>query len=103
MQQAATEAGIYRTHLRRLLVMLQENPNLLEAFAALVSSEPSIYLEPMIAHQLESMGLVKFQMDGISISRELYRIYFSKHLSNSRLRVIYSSNSRYKTFTSSSI
>ncbi|WP_269149237.1 AAA-like domain-containing protein [Fischerella thermalis] len=69
----------------------------------LVSSEPSIYLEPMIAHQLESMGLVKFQMDGISISRELYRIYFSKHLSNSRLRVIYSSNSRYKTFTSSSI
>lgn len=103
LQQAATEVGIYHTHLRRLLVMLQENPNLLEAFAALVSSEPSIYLEPMIAHQLESMGLVKFQMDGISISRELYRIYFSKHLSNSRLWVIHSSNSRYKTFTSSSI
>ncbi|MBD2431801.1 MULTISPECIES: AAA-like domain-containing protein [Fischerella] len=104
LQQAATEVGIYRTHLRRLLVMLQENPYLAEAFAVLVSSEPSIYLEPTIAHQLESMGLVKFQMDGgISISRELYRIYFSKHLSNGRLRVIHSSNSRHKSVTSSSI
>ncbi len=83
LREAATDIGIYRTHLRRLLVTLQENANLAEAFESLIDSERSISLEPTIAHQLESMGLVKFQMDGITISRELYRIYFSQHLFNS--------------------
>ncbi|WP_026732236.1 AAA-like domain-containing protein [Fischerella sp. PCC 9605] len=102
LQQAATEVGIYRTHLRRLLANLQENPILTEALEVLLSSESSIFLEPVVAHQLESMGLVKFHMDGITISRELYRIYFSKHLYNGRLRAIHSCNSTYKTFISSS-
>ncbi len=83
LREAATDLGIYRTHLRRLLVTLQENANLAEAFESLIDSERSISLEPMIAHQLESMGLVKFQIDGVTISRELYRLYFSQHLFNS--------------------
>ncbi|MCX7592657.1 MAG: AAA-like domain-containing protein [Fischerella sp.] len=102
LRQAATEVGIYRTHLRRLLANLQEKPILTEALEALISSESSISLEPVIAHQLESMGLAKFHMDGITVSRELYRIYFSNHLYNGRFRATPPCNSTYKTFISSS-
>jgi len=77
---ASTESGIYSSHLRRKLTTLQKNPELLNALEATLAAERSISLEPILAYKLESMGLVKLNPDGVTISRELYRHYFHKHL-----------------------
>ncbi|BAZ09583.1 hypothetical protein NIES4071_13920 [Calothrix sp. NIES-4071] len=80
LQEASTESGIYATHLRRQLTTLQKNAELLNAFEAVLGAERSISLEPILAYKLESIGLVKINSDGVTISRELYRNYFHKHL-----------------------
>ena len=80
MLAASTESGIYSSHLRRQLTTLQKNPELLNALEAAIVAERSISLEPILAYKLESMGLVKHNPDGVTISRELYRNYFHKHL-----------------------
>lgn len=80
LQEASTQAGIYGTHLRRQLITLQKNPELVNALEAAIAAEGSISLEPILAYKLESMGLVKLNPDGVIISRELYRNYFHKHL-----------------------
>ncbi len=80
LQDASKESGIYGIHLRRQLATLQKSPELLNAFEAVIAAERSISLEPILAYKLESMGLVKINPDGVTISRELYRNYFHKHL-----------------------
>ncbi len=76
---ASTESGIYGSHLRRQLTTLQKNPELLNAFEAALGCDRSIYLEPILAYKLESIGLVKLNPDGVTVSRQLYRNYFHKH------------------------
>lgn len=77
---ASTESGIYSSHLRRQLTTLQKNPELLNAFEAALGCDRSISLEPILAYKLQSMGLVKINSDGVTISRGLYRNYFRKRL-----------------------
>jgi hypothetical protein len=73
---AATPNGIYRYHLQRHWVNLQQQPALLQAFYTLLNARKPIYLEPNLAHQLNSMGLIHQVGSEVIISCELYRQYF---------------------------
>ncbi len=73
---AATPAGIYYHHLQRHWVILQQQPALLRAFYTLVNSNVPMYLEPVFAHQLNSMGLINQLGSEVTVSCELYRQYF---------------------------
>lgn len=77
LQTAPTQAGIYRDHLRRLWQLLQEHPDLQEAFERVIETETGMLLNPAIAYKLESIGLVKLQGDRATVSCGLYRRYFS--------------------------
>lgn len=82
LQAASTEAGIYGAYLRRHLTTLQKNPELVAAIDAVIAAENGISLEPLLLYKLESQGLVKLNPDGVTISNELYRLYFQKYLFN---------------------
>lgn len=73
---AATPAGIYYHHLQRHWVILQQQPALLRAFYTLLNTRAPMYLEPSLAHQLNSMGLINQLGSEVTVSCELYRQYF---------------------------
>ncbi len=76
LQEAPTQAGIFSHHLRSHLTKLSKEPKLLNALKQLVSTKESLRLEPLLAHKLDSMGLVKLDGDECTVSCELYRRYF---------------------------
>lgn len=79
--EAATDSGIYRDHLQRHLMRLQNNPSLATAFQQVVRSEqPIIIREQHLKHKLEGMGLIKIYGNLASVRYELYRNYFNAHL-----------------------
>ncbi len=78
--EAATHAGIYNNHLRNLWEYLQQKPELLAAFQKIVREKYSIHLEDILAHQLDSLGLVKLNGNKCILSCELYRIYFQEEI-----------------------
>jgi len=82
LEEASTERGIYRHHLREKLDDLQKNPDLVLEFAKIITSKTGLNLSPTVAYKLESIGLVKLTSDGVILSRELYRPYFSQYLGN---------------------
>jgi diguanylate cyclase (GGDEF)-like protein len=77
---APTQAGIYSSHLRSLLVMLQEQPALVSALRQVVSTDDSVHLDAIAAHKLESMGLVHLNGNQAMPSCELYRLFFREEL-----------------------
>ena len=80
VSEATTEAGIYGHHLREHWLNLQQHPELAQAFAKVISSLNSVRLEPMLAYQLYSMGLVKLFGNMVSPRCNLYRQFFGIHL-----------------------
>lgn len=82
LQSAATPTGIYGSHLRQILSLLQENPELLAALQQVVMTEGKIQMEVIAAHKLESMGLIQLEGKLAQISCELYRSYFREQLQN---------------------
>ena len=76
LQAAPTQTGIYSDHLRSHLATLQEQAELAQAFKKVALAETGICLEPILAYQLESMGLVKLDGNTCTTSCELYRLYF---------------------------
>lgn len=80
LQTAPTQAGIYRDHLRRLWQLLQNYPELQAAFGQVIQAPNAAVLNPAIAYQLESVGLVKLKGDRATVSYELYHRYFLHHL-----------------------
>lgn len=80
LETVATLSGIYSNHLRSQWTKLQNFPILLKAIDKIVNSEKSVQIEPITAHQLESMGLVKLFKDEVMPSCELYRIFFRNQL-----------------------
>lgn len=88
LQNGHTEGGIYRDRLRRLLSILQSNPELAAAFKAVLvadreaSSEEmrGVILQPILAYNLESLGLVKLYEDRVMVSCQLYSRYFDQQL-----------------------
>lgn len=74
---ALAPTGIYHHHLQRHWVTLQQQPNLARAFYHLLHTREPVYLEPDIAHQLNSMGLIDHTDNRATTIRcELYRQYF---------------------------
>ena len=81
LAEAATDSGIYRDHLQRHLMRLQNNPSLETAFRQVVRSErPVIIREQHLKHKLEGMGLITICGNLASVRYELYRKYFNTHL-----------------------
>lgn len=80
-----SDENIYQEHLRRQLWNLQQqNSGLTEAFAKVVMSSYPIELELIKAFQLQSLGLVRFQAKGntVSSSCELYTQYFQTYFAS---------------------
>ncbi|TAF31294.1 MAG: diguanylate cyclase [Oscillatoriales cyanobacterium] len=48
------------------------------AFQQVLDVKNSLHLEPLMAYQLDSMGLVKLEGNNCSLSCELYRLYFQE-------------------------
>lgn len=81
LQDAPTLSGIYRDHLRCHFVALQSRPELALAFRKVVTSLQGITLSPVLAYELDSMGLVTLQGNQVFPSCDLYRLYFASQLS----------------------
>ena len=58
LQTAATEAGIYRHHLRHYWNMISKHSELADTLKKVVMAADKLALEPMQAYKLHSMGLV---------------------------------------------
>jgi DNA-binding CsgD family transcriptional regulator/archaellum biogenesis ATPase FlaH len=81
LAEAATDSGIYRDHLQRHLMRLQNNSSLETAFQQVVRSERAIIIrEQHLKHKLEGMGLITIRGNLASVRYELYRKYFNAHL-----------------------
>ncbi|MEG4576689.1 AAA-like domain-containing protein [Microcoleus sp. N3A4] len=89
LKAAPTQTGIYSDYLRNHSFFLQQQPKLACALQKVVAAENSICLEPLIAYQLESMGLVKLEGNNCSVSCKLYRLYFQwQNLCEDNLSVV---------------
>ncbi|MGB3296562.1 MAG: AAA-like domain-containing protein [Phormidesmis sp.] len=77
---AATEAGIYSDHLRRHLYVLQDYPQLAEAFRQVVTKHRPVCIDAESSFKLESMGLVRLSGNEATPRCEVYREYFRDHL-----------------------
>lgn len=75
-----TEAGIYGDHLRRHLANLKQNPELAQAYRAILDASIPLQLDSECTFKLHSLGLVHLQGNGAVPSFELYRRYFSDRL-----------------------
>ncbi len=82
LKEAATDAGIYRQHLLRLLRIIKTNTELEKAFNLVLNShhviEPKQTTIPL--YQLESMGLIKLEGNTAKVSCQLYSQYFKHRL-----------------------
>ena len=77
LEDAHTQAGIYRNHLRRHWEVMQRQPQLLEAFSdVLKDPEHGAQIDALMAYQLERMGLVRLAGNSTVVSTELYYKYY---------------------------
>ncbi len=79
LNTAATNTGIYGHHLQRHWATLQEQPALASALQTVIEATEPVELEPILAHKLSSMGLIKQSGDKAVPGCELYRRYFVAH------------------------
>jgi hypothetical protein len=79
-ENAATDAGIYHSHLHRHLGHLQEHPELATAYAKVVRSQTAVAIPQMVAFKLHSMGLIQLEGNTVAPSCQLYRQYFCDRL-----------------------
>lgn len=77
---APTEEGPYSDHLRRHLLNLQENPELLSAIQQVIAADSPVEIGTEESFKLRSMGLVKIQGNAVMILCGLYRQYFGSRL-----------------------
>ncbi|MEO0986960.1 MAG: AAA-like domain-containing protein [Cyanobacteria bacterium J06639_14] len=75
-----TEAGIYGDHLRHHLATLKRNPELAQAYRAVLDASMPLPLDSESMFKLHSLGLVSLQGNKAVPSFELYRRYFSDRL-----------------------
>jgi diguanylate cyclase (GGDEF)-like protein len=76
IEESATLSGIYRDHLQCCLIHLKQNQELATAFQYIVEIDEAITLDPILAYQLESLGLVTLIGNQVICSCQLYRQYF---------------------------
>ena len=81
LRQASTEVGIYSNHLRGHLEILQQAPELAQAWQTVVASPEPVELDSMQIYKLHSMGLVQRKDNQVIPRCHLYREYFRRVLS----------------------
>ncbi|MBW4561808.1 MAG: AAA-like domain-containing protein [Mojavia pulchra JT2-VF2] len=79
LAEATTEAGIYAHHLREHWLYLHSLPELEEAFKKVVIAKSPVPLEPILAYQLNSMGLINLSSNKVMPRCNLYRQYFQMY------------------------
>jgi hypothetical protein len=79
-QVAPTEEGPYSDHLRRHLLNLQEDEQLLQAAKEVFAAEDCVNIGTTEAFKLRSMGVVKFHGNEVMPLCELYKKYFCDRL-----------------------
>ncbi|BDA67527.1 hypothetical protein CAL7716_016930 [Calothrix sp. PCC 7716] len=77
LQTAATDAGIYKDYLRRQLLILTEQPELLAAMKQVATASNYVKLPSLIKFKLHSLGLVQMLEDEVAPRCQLHRLYFS--------------------------
>jgi DNA-binding CsgD family transcriptional regulator len=80
LQDAPTDAGIYKDHLRRHLRTLREHPELAAAFRQVVTTTEAVQIDTMQTYRLDSMGLIERCGNQVTPGCELYRQYFRARL-----------------------
>jgi len=80
IQAAPTQSGIYRNHLQELWSQLKAVPALQAAFVSVLTTEQPIAIEPHLAYQLQSMGVIKIMGNLSQPSCDLYCQYFLGNL-----------------------
>ena len=80
LSTATTESGIYRDRLRKLWEVISFKPRLKAALKDIITPASPIRIDPLILHQLESLGLIKIEGDRAILRYELYRQYFTRLL-----------------------
>ncbi|MEG3845875.1 AAA-like domain-containing protein [Microcoleus sp. herbarium19] len=80
LENAASESGIYSSHLRKHLEILQHNPELALALKKVVNSGEPVELDSMQIYKLHSMGIVRRQNNYVMPRCNLYREYFCRVL-----------------------
>ena len=80
LQIAPTEGGFYSDHLRRHLLNLEENQELLTAMKRVIAENTPVRIDTREAFKLRSMGLVKMKGNDVLPLCDLYRQYFCDRL-----------------------
>jgi hypothetical protein len=75
LQTAATEAGLYRNHLRKISQDLQQDDKLIAAMRNVVEEKQPVRIDSEQAFKLHSMGLVHWCGNKIEPRCNLYRLY----------------------------
>ena len=73
---SVTQTGIYGHHLQRHWLALKKNPELANAFQTVCHSAEPVFLDPIIAYKLNSMGLINLFNNKATASCPLYKEYF---------------------------
>ncbi|BAZ14271.1 hypothetical protein NIES4071_61110 [Calothrix sp. NIES-4071] len=77
LQTAASDSGIYKDYLRRQLLILTQQPELLAAMKAVATASNYVKLPSFIKFKLHSLGLIQMQEDEVAPLCKLHRLYFS--------------------------
>ncbi|MDJ0708326.1 MAG: AAA-like domain-containing protein [Leptolyngbyaceae cyanobacterium MO_188.B28] len=76
LADAPTEAGIYANHLRDCWLKVCDNAELMKALTVVMTAKQAVQLDPVQAHQLQSMGLIKLTGNLAEPRCQLYHQYF---------------------------
>ena len=79
-ESAIEPNGIYTSHLRQKLSDLRQSPESIPIMQAIVKGEVIKYVEPLIAFNLQSQGLVSVENQQLIPSCDLYRKFFLQAL-----------------------
>ncbi|MGB3759648.1 MAG: AAA-like domain-containing protein, partial [Rivularia sp. (in: cyanobacteria)] len=71
----ATEAGLYRNHLRKICQDLQQDAKLTAAMKNVVEEQQPVRIDSEEAFKLYSMGLVRWHGNEVEPRCDLYRLY----------------------------
>lgn len=85
LQEAPTEAGLFRDHLRGHWWNLQHHPELVGALQAVISAPHPIRLDPNGLFKLHSLGLIRLEGNQAVCRCDLYRQYFGDRLQGEAL------------------
>lgn len=72
--------GIFHNYLQNILVEIQSNPAYVEQIKSLLVSDTPSHIEPILACQLETKGIIKLTEEGWVIRLNLYRNYLQNYM-----------------------